>query len=98
MLRLRLTTDRHPRTKKMLPAHPMTGVLSNNSSHFDTPYGIQAFRLTNGRYFPIASVRTGIVRTEPIQNFLAKDSVSLRSSSSITLGSSDIPQIGQSPG
>src|SRR5215471_1551689 len=100
MLRLRLRTDRQPRTKKMPPAHAMTGVLSNNSSHLDTLYGIQAFRSTNGKYFPMARIRTGIVRAEPIQNFRLKDPISLSpsSSKSIVLSSSDIPQIGQSPG
>jgi hypothetical protein len=97
--RLRLTTDRHARIKKIPPAHTMTGVLSNSSSHFDTLCGIQAFRSTNGKYFPIPSIRTGIVRAKPIQNFLLKDLISPASSSSalIVFGSSGIPQIGQSP-
>ncbi len=101
MLRLRVTTERQPRTKNGQPPQRTTGVARRNSVHDSAVSGkSRASRPPPGRYAPIAMARTGSVRTALTQNRRRMSTSSGFSSSArvTVLGSSPMPQIGQLPG
>jgi len=91
----RLRIERTQRTKNGQPAHSTTGALSTSSSQVRRPTGIASKRCPN-----IASTSTTTVNGSVHQNRRRKSISSGFSSSSIdgSIGSSAMPQIGQSPG
>src|ERR1700678_888969 len=100
MLRLRLTIERQARTKKIPPHQNTTTVARASWIHWLIVSGTTRSMLTPGSIFPRERNKIGTVRITPNQNFLASDRASESSSASdaAALGSSVIPQIGQSPG
>ena len=72
MFKLRVTSDRHPRTKNGQPPHSTTGVARTNSNHCHVlrrqPHCISGDR--PGTRSDIATISTGIVSAAQIQNRL----------------------------
>src|SRR3977135_3328359 len=101
MFRLRVTRDRHPRTKNGQPPQSTTGVAKINSNHCQVL--AEANRMSGdieGIKSDMATSRIGIVSTVQIQNLLVMFTNSgFFSSSAVTvLGSRAMPQIGHEPG
>src|ERR1700704_790545 len=101
MFRLRVTRDRHPRTKNGQPPQRTTGVAKINSNHCQVL--AEANRMSGdieGIKSDMATSRIGIVSTVQIQNLLVMFTNSgFFSSSAVTvLGSRAMPQIGHEPG
>src|ERR1700682_1490170 len=101
MFRLRVTMDRHPRTKNGQPPHSTTGVATTHSDHCQV-LG-DANRISGdmaGIRSDMVTTRSGIVSAVQIQNRLVMFTNSgFFSSSKVTvLGSNAIPQIGHEPG
>src|SRR6267378_3686967 len=101
MFKLRVTRDRHPRTKNGQPPQSTTGVAKINSNHCQV-LG-EANRVngdTEGAKSDMATSRIGIVSTVQIQSLLVMFTNSgFFSSSAVTvLGSRAMPQIGHEPG
>src|SRR3979490_2270711 len=101
MFKLRVTRDRHPRTKNGQPPQSTTGVAKINSNHSQV-LG-EANRMngdTEGAKSDMPTSRIGIVSTVQIQNLLVMFTNSgFFSSSAVTvLGSRAMPQIGHEPG
>ena len=100
MFRLRLMTDLTPRTKNGQPDHNTTGVARASSAQAAMPSPIH---LRTGRpsMGPIASSRTGTVSAAPIRKRRVKSTSSGLGPWSPTgtpIGSSAMPQLGQSEG
>src|SRR6267143_6486637 len=101
MFKLRVTRDRHPRTKNGQPPQSTTGVAKINSNHCQV-LG-EANRMSGdmeGAKSDMATSRIGIVSTVQIQSLLVMFTNSgFFSSSAVTvLGSRAMPQIGHEPG
>ncbi len=97
MLRLRFRTDCTPRTNSGHPPHSTTGVANPSSIHIRAC--VRDARGFPGRYIPIATTTSGTLRIRLAQN--RRDmlrSSAFPASSSGCMGSSAIPQMGQSPG
>src|SRR5467141_856985 len=101
MFKLRVTRDRHPRTKNGQPPQSTTGVAKINSNHCQVL--AEANRMSGdmeGIKSDMATSRIGIVSAVQIQNLLVMFTNSgFFSSSAVTvLGSRAMPQIGHEPG
>src|SRR6266568_305425 len=101
MFRLRVTRDRHPRTKNGQPPHNTTGVARMNSNHCQN-LG-DADRVSgeiDGARSDMATNRIGIVSAVQTQNrrVMFTSSGFFSSSATTVLGSRAIPQIGHEPG
>src|SRR6266851_1814493 len=101
MFRLRVTRDRHPRTKNGQPPHNTTGVARMNSNHCQN-LG-DADRVSgeiDGARSDMATNRIGIVSAVHTQNrrVMFTSSGFFSSSATTVLGSRAIPQIGHEPG
>ena len=100
MFRWRLTTDGQPRTKNGQPPQSTTGVAS--ASWIQAVHRSPSSRWTGrpGSMSPMASRNTGRVSTRLIQNrrVMSTSSGLGGSSAGTVIGSSAMPQIGQSPG
>ena len=100
MLRLRLRTEAQPRLKNGSPHQTVTGEASANSAQTDTVDGTIRSHASPGICPAIASTTSGTVKTAPIQNRRRMSiSSGLGWSAALTvIGSSAMPQTGQSPG
>ena len=98
MLRLRVTSDCHPRTKNGQPAHSTTGVANTNWSQFDQVGSTIICRLA--RWPPISTTTTGSARASPSQKrrLISTSSGFGSDVAATSSGSSAMPQIGQAPG
>src|SRR6266704_237775 len=100
MFKLRVTRDRHPRTKNGQPPQSTTGVAKIHSNHCQV---LGAANCVNadmaGTRSDIVTTRSGIVSAVQIQNLLVMFTNSgFFSSSAVTvLGSRAMPQIGHEP-
>src|SRR3979490_2283337 len=101
MFKLRVTRDRHPRTKNGQPPQSTTGVAKINSNQCQVLGGANTMSGDmEGTKSDMATSRIGIVSAVQIQNRLVMSTSSrFFSSSAVTvLGSRAIPQIGHEPG
>ncbi len=98
MLRLRETSDAHPRWKNGQPAQSTTGVARANWIQLDARELTSPIR--KGRCPPISRTNTGTESASPTQNRRVMSASSgLGPVSAVTVtGSSAMPQIGQTPG
>ncbi len=99
MLRLRDTSEFHPRTKNGHAAHSTTGIEKRNCTQPDTEALMKRCRL-NPTCPDISRAKTGTVSTRPIQNrrVMSRSSGLGRSSALANTGSSAMPHLGQLPG
>src|SRR6266700_2574333 len=101
MFRLRVTRDRHPRTKNGQPPHNTTGVAKIKSTHCQALGEANRMSGDNaGKKSDMATSRIGIVRAVHTQNrrVMFTSSGFFSSSATTVLGSRAIPQIGHEPG
>ena len=101
MFRFMVRNEFTPRMKNGQPDHRMTGVAKTSSSHSDVRSPSSSMKNVNPTNGPIASTRSGTVRTVPTQNRRVKSTSSgfgPSSSRLIVSGSSPMPQIGHDPG
>ncbi len=99
MLRLRVTTDCQPRTKNGQPPQSTTGVASTSSSQVSVR-GVASHSKESPTTPPMATITSGTVSAALTQKRRVMSASSgFSSSSSVTVvGSSAMPQMGQSPG
>jgi hypothetical protein len=100
MLGLRFRNDAHMGSKNGQPAQSTTGVASSSCSHAWVAGAIHLRSGASGSMSPMASAKTGTVRTVPTQKRRVMSSNwGLASGSAVTVrGASAIPQIGHEPG
>src|SRR5580692_6626176 len=101
IFRLRVTSDRPPRTKNGQPPHKTTGVARINSIHCHALGEANCISAESpGNMSAMVTTRIGIVSATETQNLrvISTSSGFFSSSTLIVLGSSAIPQIGQDPG
>ena len=99
MLRLRVTSDCQPRTKKTQPPHQTTGVASSISSHWRRWGLIRASTLWGHNSALMALINTGMANMLLTQKrrVISRSSESSSSASTVR-GSSAMPHLGQLPG
>ena len=100
MFKLRLTSERKPRTKKGQPAQSTIGVVSNACSQFEV-VGLRKRSVGTPTMGSMSSRKTGIPKASATQKrrVMSVSSESSSSSASVPgLGTSAIPHFGQIPG
>ena len=100
MFKWRETSDAQPRAKNGQPPHRTTGVAQSAWIQTCACGEIRRASGLLGIISPIASARTGAVSTRLLQNrrVMSRSSALSPSSALGSERSSDMPQIGQSPG
>jgi len=99
MLRLRVSSERQPRTKNGQPPHSTTGVASSSSSHCRGRGAMISPTASGQNSAAMALKRTGMASAVPTQKRRLMSRNSALSSSAATVrGSSAMPHLGQVPG